>query len=263
MMAAGPGIPLKTRRDLDRMRVAARHVAEILLELRALAAPGVTTEEIDARAARCIADRGVKSSFKGYGPHGLPKYPAVICLSVNDEIVHGIPGPRVLQEGDILGLDFGVEYEGFHGDSAVTVPIGRVDGKAMALLDATREALYAGIEQMVPGRRLSDIGHAVQVRAESAGYSVVRQFVGHGIGRHLHEPPQIPNFGEPGRGPRLQPGMVFAIEPMVNAGGPDVRMLDDEWTAVTADGSLSAHFEHTVVVTDHGPEILTRVPGSH
>jgi methionyl aminopeptidase len=263
MMAHGPGIPLKTRRDLEKMREAARHVAEILLELRELALPGVTTAEIDARAAHCIEERGVKSSFKGYGPHGLPKYPAVICLSVNDEIVHGIPGPRVLQEGDILGLDFGVEYEGFHGDSAVTVPIGRVDGKAQALLETTREALYAGIEQMVPGKRLSDIGHAVQVRAESAGYSVVRQFVGHGIGRALHEPPQIPNFGEPGRGPRLQPGMVFAIEPMVNAGGPDVRMLDDEWTAVTADGSLSAHFEHTVVVTDHGPEILTRVPGSH
>ncbi|MCJ7796788.1 MAG: type I methionyl aminopeptidase, partial [Thermoleophilia bacterium] len=210
-----------------------------------------------------IEERGVESSFLGYGPHGLPKYPAVICVSVNEEIVHGIPGPRVLQDGDIVGLDFGVSVSGWHGDSAVTVPVGRLDGKAAKLLEITREALYKGIEQMVPAKRLSDIGHAVQTHAERAGFSVVRQFVGHGIGRRLHEPPQIPNFGEPGRGPRLLPGMVFAIEPMVNVGGPDVKMLEDEWTAVTADGSLSAHFEHTILITENGPEILTRVPGSH
>jgi methionyl aminopeptidase len=245
------------------MREAARHVGEILVSVRERAKPGVTTGELGEIARREIEERGVESSFLGYGPHGLPKYPAAICISVNEEIVHGIPGSRVLQEGDLVGLDFGVSVNGWHGDSAVTVAIGRVDGKAAKLLEVTREALYLGIEQMVPGKRLSDIGHAVQAHAERAGFSVVRQFVGHGIGRKLHETPQIPNFGEPGKGPRLLPGMVFAIEPMVNVGGPDVRVLDDEWTAVTADGSLSAHFEHTILITDDGPEILTRVPGSH
>lgn len=259
-------IATKTRRELEKMRVAARHVAEILVELKAFAAPGVTTGEIDDLARKRIAERKVESSFLGYGPHGLPGYPGVICLSVNEEIVHGIPGPRELKEGDILGLDFGVAYEGWHGDSAVTIPIGPAQGLSETtrrLLDATREALYAGIEQMRPGHRLSDIGHAVQARAERDGFSVVRQFVGHGIGRKLHEAPQIPNFGEAGRGPRLLPGMVFAIEPMVTAGGPDVEILEDEWTAVTADGSLAAHFEHTILITDEGPEVLTRVPGSH
>jgi methionyl aminopeptidase len=263
MMASAGNIGIKTRRDIAIMRDAARHVAEILLEVRERAKPGVTTGELGELARHAIEERGVQSSFLGYGPHGLPKYPAVICISVNEEIVHGIPGPRVLQEGDIVGLDFGVSVSGWHGDSAVTVPVGRVDGKAAKLLETTREALYKGIEQMVPGKRLSDIGHAVQTHAEREGFSVVRQFVGHGIGRRLHEPPQIPNFGEPGKGPRLLPGMVFAIEPMVNVGGPDVKMLEDEWTAVTADASLSAHFEHTILITDDGPEILTRVPGSH
>jgi len=259
-------IPTKSRRELEKMRVASRHVAEILVELKAFAAPGVTTGEIDALARKRIGERKVESSFLGYGPHGLPGYPGVICLSVNEEIVHGIPGPRELEEGDILGLDFGVAYEGWHGDSAVSIPIGpsqALSETTSRLLETTRESLYAGIEQMRPGHRLSDIGHAVQERAERDGFSVVRQFVGHGIGRKLHEAPQIPNFGESGRGPRLLPGMVFAIEPMVNVGSPDVRMLDDQWTAVTADGSLSAHFEHTVLITEHGPEILTRVPGSH
>ncbi|HVP29019.1 MAG TPA: type I methionyl aminopeptidase [Myxococcota bacterium] len=261
-----PSIPTKTRRELERMREAARHVGEILVELKAFAAPGVTTGEIDALARKRIRERKVESSFLGYGPHGLPGYPGVICLSVNEEIVHGIPGRRELKEGDILGLDFGVSFEGWHGDSAVTIAIGPAESlapTARRLLEATREALYAGIEQMRAGHRLSDIGHAVQQRAERDGFSVVRQFVGHGIGRRLHEAPQIPNFGEPGRGPRLLPGMVFAIEPMVNVGGADVRMLEDQWTAVTADGSLSAHFEHTVLITDQGPEILTQVPGSH
>jgi methionyl aminopeptidase len=238
-------------------------VAEILIELRELAKPGVTTAELDAAAARSIARRGVGSSFLGYGPHGLPPYPASVCISVNDEIVHGIPGPRELRDGDILSLDFGVHVGGYHGDSAVTVPIGQVSPEALALLEATRASLYCGIEQMVAGNRISDIGHAVQKRAESAGYSVVRQFVGHGVGALLHEPPQIPNYGAPGRGARMRPGMVFAIEPMVCMGRAEVRMLDDEWTAVTADGSLSAHFEHTVLITDAEPEILTRIPGSH
>jgi methionyl aminopeptidase len=169
----------------------------------------------------------------------------------------------VLEEGDIVSLDFGVSVDGFHGDSAVTVPVGRVSERAQRLLDVTREALWCGIEAMRPGRRLSDIGHAVQSRVEPEGFSVVRDFAGHGVGRKLHEPPWIPNFGAEGRGPRLLPGMVFAIEPMVNAGGPHVRVLDDEWTAVTADGSLSAHFEHTILITEEGPDVLTRVPGSH
>jgi len=263
MMASSGSIGIKSRRDLAHMREAARHVAEILLAVRGRVKPGVTTFELGEVARHEIEERGVLSSFLGYGPQGLPQYPAVICISVNDEIVHGIPGPRILQEGDIVGLDFGVCVAGWHGDSAVTVPVGRVDGKAAKLLETTREALYRGIEQMVPGKRLSDIGHAVQTHAERAGFSVVRQFVGHGIGRKLHEAPQIPNFGEPGKGPRLLPGMVFAIEPMVNVGGADVKLLDDEWTAVTADGSLSAHFEHTILITENGPEILTRVPGSH
>jgi methionyl aminopeptidase len=263
VMAFGEAIRIKTRREIDLMRVAARHVGEILLELRELARPGITTGELDEHARGAIRKRGVTSSFLGYGPHGLPRYPAVLCVSVNEEVVHGIPGERELKEGDLLSLDFGVIHDGYHGDSAVTVPIGTVSSEVRRLLDATRESLERGIEQMRPGRRLSDIGHAVQVRAESEGFSVVRQFVGHGIGRELHEPPQIPNYGPGGRGPRLKPGMVFAIEPMVTAGGAEVRILDDQWTAVTADGSLAAHFEHTILITEEGPEVLTRVPGSH
>ncbi len=263
MMAYGEKITVKTRRELEWMREAARHVAEILLELREMAKPGVTTGELNSTAEASIERRGVGSSFKGYRPHGLPKYPAAVCISVNDEIVHGIPGGRELLDGDLLSLDFGVHVHGYHGDSAVTVPIGSVGDGERSLMETTRASLYCGIEQMLPGNRVSDIGHAVQQRAEAAGYSVVKQFVGHGIGQALHEPPQIPNFGEPGRGARLKPGMVFAIEPMVCVGGADVRMLDDEWTAVTADGSLSAHFEHTVLVTKNGPEILTQMPGSH
>jgi methionyl aminopeptidase len=262
-MAFSEAIRIKTRREVEAMRAAGRHVAEILLELRELAKPGVTTGELDEHARRAIRKRGVESSFLGYGPHGLPPYPAVLCVSVNDEIVHGIPGRRELKEGDVLSLDFGVSFEGYHGDSAVTVPVGSWDEEAERLVDTTRRALDDGIDKMVPGNRLSDIGHAVQARAEGEGFSVVRQFVGHGIGREMHEPPQIPNFGPPGRGPRLKAGMVFAIEPMITAGGPDVRMLDDDWTAVTADGSLAAHFEHTILVTESGPEVLTRVPGSH
>jgi methionyl aminopeptidase len=262
-MNYGGHIPIKSRHEVELMRVASRHVAEILLEVRAMARPGVATAELERVAASSIERRGVISSFKGYGPHGLPPYPAVMCMSVNEEIVHGIPGSRELEDGDILGLDFGVIYHGFHGDSAVTIPIGKISEEAERLLDATRRSLYQGIAQMRPGNRLSDIGHAVQQEAEGLGYAVVKDFVGHGIGRSLHEPPQIPNFGSPGRGPRLRAGMVFAIEPMVNIGSSGVRMLDDEWTAVTDDGSLSAHFEHTILITEEGPEVLTRVEGSH
>lgn len=262
-MSYGEKIPIRTRREIDAMSRAGRHVGEILLELREMAVPGVKTSEFDGAAANEIKKRGLTSSFVGYGPGGLPPYPATICVSVNEEIVHGIPGSRELKKGDILSLDFGIICDGFHGDSALTIPIGTVDEAAESLIQTTLDSLNLGIEQMLPGSRLSDIGHAVQNRAEGAGYSVVRQFVGHGIGRNLHEPPQIPNYGRPGRGPRLRAGMVFAIEPMVNIGTEKVRMLEDEWTAVTEDGELSAHFEHTVLITDDGPEVLTRVEGSH
>jgi methionyl aminopeptidase len=262
-MAFGERIPIKTRSEIEKMREANRHVAEILLELRDLVKPGVTTRELDQYAEKAIAKRGVESSFKGYDPHGLPKYPAVLCVSVNDEIVHGIPADRELETGDIVSLDFGVSVDGFHGDSAVTVAVGEIDDDTQNLLDVTADSLCLAIEAMIPGNRLSDIGHVVQERAESEGYSVVREFAGHGIGRKLHEPPWIPNYGAPNRGPRLMNGMVFAIEPMVNVGKSKVRVLDDEWTAVTADGSLSAHFEHTILVSEDGPDVLTRIAGSH
>lgn len=262
-MSYGNRIETKSRRQIEAMREAGRHVAEILLRLREVARPGVTTAELDRVAKDEIAKRPVKSSFLGYSPGGLPPYPGVVCASVNEEVVHGIPGSRELKEGDILSVDFGVECGGFHGDSALTIPIGEVADDARRLMDATQASLDDAVEQMVPGNRLSDIGHAVQQRAEGAGYSVVRQFVGHGIGREMHEPPQVPNYGLPNRGPRLLSGMVLAVEPMVNAGKHNVRVLEDEWTAVTADGELSAHFEHTILVTEDGPEVLTRIAGSH
>jgi methionyl aminopeptidase len=256
-------IQIKTRREIEKMREVGRHTAEILLMLREEAKEGVTTGELNEHAARELKKRGLASPFLNYAPGGVPPYPAVLCTSINDEIVHGIPGNRVLKDGDILSLDFGVESGGWHGDSALTIAIGEIPETTRQLLEATHKSLYDGVERMMAGKRLSDIGNAVQKTAEGAGYSVVRQFVGHGIGRQMHEPPQIPNYGRPGRGPRLLPGMVFAIEPMVNVGTERVRMLEDEWTAVTADGELSAHFEHTVLITDHGPEVLTRVEGSH
>lgn len=262
-MAFSERIAIKSRREIEKMREVGRYTAEILLELREHARPGVTTGELDEIAARGLEKRGLNSPFLGYAPGGVAPYPAVLCASVNDEIVHGIPGPRELREGDIISLDFGVEHGGWHGDSAVTIPIGDVDPEARKLMATTQESMELGIAQMVPGNRLSDIGHAVEVRALQEGYGVVRQFVGHGIGRQMHEPPQVPNYGRPGRGPRLRAGMVFAIEPMVNVGSEKVRVLDDEWTAVTADGKRSAHFEHTVLITDDGPEVLTRIAGSH
>lgn len=262
-MALSSSIAVRTRNEIAKMREAGRHVAEILLELRNAAIAGTTTGELDALARRLIKKRGVDSSFLGYGPYGLPQYPAVVCTSVNSEIVHGIPGTCELKEGDILSIDFGVICDGFHGDSATTVAVGEIGEESKRLLEVTARSLDDAIEMMVPGNRLSDIGHAVQERAEGAGFSVVKQFVGHGIGRELHEAPQIPNYGPKGRGPRLKPGMVFAIEPMVNVGGDEVRILDDQWTAVTADASLSAHFEHTILIGEEGPEVLTRIPGSH
>ncbi len=262
-MSLGERIAIKSRREIELMREIGRFTAEILLELRERAQPGVTTGQLDQIAAKALEKRGLNSPFLGYAPGGVTPYPAVLCTSVNEEIVHGIPGSRELREGDIISLDFGVETRGWHGDSAVTIAIGEVDSEAKHLIDTTRDALDKAIERMVPGDRLSDIGHAVQSRAEQEGYGVVRQFVGHGIGREMHEPPQVPNYGRPGRGPRLRAGMVFAIEPMVNIGSEKVRVLKDEWTAVTADGSLSAHFEHTVLITESGPEVLTRIEGSH
>jgi methionyl aminopeptidase len=206
-------------------------------------------------AEEFIWSRGGRPAFKGYR-----SYPKTLCASVNDQVVHGIPSKRVLKEGDIVGLDLGAIVDGFYGDSAVTVPVGTIDAKTAELLRVTEEALYAGIEQAVVGNRLSDISHAVQQRAESGGFSVVTDFVGHGIGRQLHEEPQVPNYGNPGQGPRLQVGMVLAIEPMVNMGKSDVRVLDDQWTAVTKDGSLSAHFEHTIAIQPNGPaRILTKL----
>ncbi len=256
-------IQLKSESELERMRVAGRHVGDILVWLRGLVEPGITTGEIGRAAASQIEERKLGSSFLGYGLRGAPPYPAVICTSVNEEIVHGIPGPRELREGDVLKLDFGVIFECFHGDSAVSIPVGEIDEQAQALLETTRRALYAGIEQMREGNRLGDVSSAIQSVAEGEGYSVVRDFVGHGIGRSLHEPPQVPNFGPPGRGPRLRVGMVLALEPMVNLGEAGVEVLEDGWTATTIDAKLSSHFEHTVAVTSDGPEILTQVSGSH
>ena len=260
MTSLGQRIPIKTRREIALMREAGRHVAEILEELARLVAPGITTQELDRFAEKKIEERGIVSSFKGYGPYGLPPYPGVLCVSVNDEIVHGIPGQRTIEDGDVVSIDFGVSVDGFHGDSAITVAVGEVAPAWRELVDVTRESLEHAIAQMRAGRRLSDIGHAVQAHVEAHGFSVVRDFAGHGIGRRMHESPWIPNYGAPGRGPRLVPGMVFAIEPMVNLGAPGVRILDDEWTAVTVDGAPSAHFEHTVLVTEGEPEVLTRVP---
>jgi methionyl aminopeptidase len=248
-------IILKTPEEVAVMAKASRVVAETLEVLKRAVRPGVTTEELDRLAESEIRSRGALPAFKGYR-----NYPKTLCASVNEQVVHGIPSKRVLKEGDIIGLDLGAIVGGFYGDSAVTVGVGTIDEKAAELVRVTEEALFLGIEQAVVGHRLSDISHAIQRRVESAGYSVVTEFVGHGIGRQLHEEPQVPNYGRPGQGPRLQPGMVLAIEPMVNMGGSGVRVLDDRWTAVTADGSWSAHFEHTIAIQPEGAaQILSRL----
>lgn len=236
------------------MRAAGRIVAEILAQLESMVAPGVTTLELDRHAEQECQRRGAKPAFKGYGG-----FPYAICASPNDRVVHGFPDHRPLADGDILSVDFGVLYRGYYGDAAITVPVGSIDDATARLVEATRESLARAIEKAVPGGRLSDISHAVQSWVEPRGFSVVREFVGHGIGRQLHEAPQLPNFGNPGHGPRLKAGMTLAIEPMINAGSAGVKVLEDGWTAVTQDGKRSAHFEHTVAITDHGPEILTRV----
>lgn len=252
-------IELKTDAEIERMRRPARITAEILAALREKARPGTTTADLDREAERLIARAGARSAFKNYRV-GSAVFPAVLCASVNDEIVHGIPSDRrPLAEGDILGLDFGVEVDGYFADSAITVPIGKVDDESARLISATEESMARGIEEAREGARLGDIGSAVQEQAEGAGFSVVRDFVGHGIGRALHEDPQVPNFGKKGRGRTITAGMVLAIEPMVNAGSAGVKVDGDGWTARTADGRRSAHFEHTVAITRRGPEILTRI----
>jgi methionyl aminopeptidase len=252
-------ILLKTTEEIALMRQANRIVAEILEALAAAVRPGVTTDDLDRMAEKLIYEKGAQPAFKGYAPRGVV-YPKCLCVSINDEIVHGIPSGRKLKAGDIVSLDFGVVYRGFFGDSARTVAVDRVPERAERLMKVTREALYAGIEQARPGNRLGDISRAVQEVAERAGYAVVEEFAGHGIGRSLHEDPQVPNYFRRGMpNPRLQEGMVLAIEPMVNEGGAELRILDDGWTAVTADGRLSAHFEHSVAITGSGPQILSEV----
>jgi methionyl aminopeptidase len=245
-------IVCRSKSEIDKLRRVNQLVATILAALRRMAVPGVTTQDLDAFAEAQVRAAGAEPAFKGY--HG---YPATVCVSVNEQVVHGIPSSRKLIEGDVLSIDMGAKLDGFYGDCAVTVPVGRVRADAERLLRVTNEALFLGIEAVRPGARVSDIGAAVQAHVEANGFSVVREFVGHGIGTALHEEPQIANYGPGGRGPRLAEGMVLAIEPMVNAGKPGVKVLSDGWTAVTKDKSLSAHFEHTVAVTSGEPWILT------
>ncbi|OGP70935.1 MAG: type I methionyl aminopeptidase [Deltaproteobacteria bacterium RBG_13_58_19] len=247
-------IHLKSRQEIAQMEVANRIVAEILAEIKEKIRPGVETRELDEVAEAGCRRHKVKPAFKGYRG-----YPASLCVSVNEEVVHGIPGGRRLKEGDLVSLDFGVQYNGFYGDAALTVPVGEVSPQAQLLLQATEESLYAAIDQMRVGGRLSNLSHAAQAAVEKHGFAVIRQFVGHGIGRSLHEDPQLPNFGLPGRGPVMRPGLTLAIEPMTSAGSWQVRILADGWTAVTEDGSLSAHFEHTVALTETGVLILSRL----
>jgi methionyl aminopeptidase len=242
----------KSADELEIMREAGRITALALRVVGEAVGPGVTTGELDAIAEAAIRDAGAQPAFKGY--HG---FPATLCTSIDGEVVHGIPGPRRLLEGQILSVDCGAIVDGYYGDSAMTFAVGAVSAEARRLMDATQAALAAGIERCVPGNRLHDISAAVQAVAEGAGFSVVREYVGHGIGRSMHEDPQVPNYGRAGSGPVLTPGMVLAIEPMVNAGAAAVHALPDGWTVVTDDGSLSAHFEHTVAVTDAGPRVLT------
>jgi len=247
-------IVLKSQAELEKMHRAGLVVWEVLTMLRAMVRPGLSTMDLEEAAERRTAERGARAAFKGYRG-----YPSVLCTSINNEVVHGIPSrERVLREGDILSIDYGAEVDGYFADAAVTVPVGKISPGLERLLATTREALDRAIEKMRPGNRLGDISAAVQTWVEGRGYSVVRDLVGHGIGTRMHEEPQLPNYGTPGHGAQVEPGLVLAIEPMVNAGRPDVHTLEDQWTAVTSDGSYSAHFEHTVAATRDGPWILTR-----
>jgi len=245
-------IILKTDKEIEQLRMSNQIVAGVLKELKRVIKPGITTRELNHIAEQSIKSQGAIPAFKGYRG-----FPASLCTSINEQIVHGIPNERRLKEGDIISLDLGANINGFYGDAAITIPVGEIGNKAKELLKVTQEALYKGIEKAVVGNRLSDISQSIQNWVESHGFSIVRDFVGHGIGRSLHEEPQIPNFGIPIPNPRLQEGMVFALEPMVNEGSYEVRILPDGWTAVTSDGKLSAHFEHTIAITSSGPIILS------
>lgn len=245
-------IIIKSHREIEQLRKSNAIVGEVLRELRKMIAPGVTTEELDRRAEEIILSKGAIPAFKGYR-----NYPATLCVSINEEVVHGIPGSRKLKEGDIVSIDVGVNLSGYFGDAAITFPVGEIDRGARRLLETTEKALHIGIGMARVGNRLHDISHAIQQWVEANGFSVVREYVGHGIGRSLHEEPQIPNFGSPGQGPRLERGMVLALEPMVNEGTYEVKLLPDGWTVVTADGKRSAHFEHTITITDGQAEILS------
>ena len=247
-------IVLKSDDEIKRMAESCRIVAEALEGMKDNIAPGIATKDLDEFAESFILSKGARPAFKGYRG-----YPATVCTSINEQVVHGIPSSTKLKSGDIISLDIGVCYKGFYGDAALTLPVGSVENQAGELLSVTKKALETGLEKSVAGNRLSDVSFAIQEYVESEGFSVVRNFVGHGIGRELHEEPQIPNFGKPGEGPRLLPGMTLAIEPMVNAGNWEVVILNDGWTAVTKDKSLSAHFEHTVAITKNGLEILTKL----
>lgn len=242
----------KAPREIDIMRKAGQIVARTHKELQAHIRPGITTGQLDAIAERYIRSQGATPSFKGYNG-----FTGSICASVNEELVHGIPGDRALQDGDIISIDIGAEYNGYHGDSAWTYPVGTISEETKRLLDVTEESLYKGLERAKAGVHLTDISHAIQSHVEAANFSVVREYVGHGVGQNLHEDPQIPHYGPPGKGPRLKTGMTLAIEPMVNVGKRYVRTLSDNWTVVTVDGSMCAHFEHTIAITDDGYEILT------
>ena len=246
-------IVLKTEQEIGYMRAAGRIVAQTLELIKNTISPGITTQELDHIAEQFIRRAGGVPAFKGYCG-----FPASICSSINEQVVHGIPGPRQLKDGDVISIDIGVKLSRYYGDAAITVPVGEVDAEILKLLSVTEQALNKGIEQAIKGNRLSDISHAVQLHAEAFGYGVVRDYVGHGIGQRMHEDPQIPNYGPPGRGPLLKSGMTLAIEPMINCGSPDVEVLSDDWTVVTVDRKVSAHFEHTVAITDGEPEILTR-----
>lgn len=245
-------IVLKSAKELQRMREAGRIVARVHQEIKEIIRPGVTTKRIDQLAEQVIRKHGATPSFKGYNG-----FPGSVCVSVNEELVHGIPGDRQLQEGDIISVDIGACYQGYHGDSAWTYPVGRVSAEAERLLHVTEASLYKGLAAAEPGARIGDISHAIQTLVEAEGFSIVQEYVGHGIGQSLHEDPKVPNYGPAGRGLRLKPGLTLAVEPMVNLGSRYVRTLDDGWTVVTQDGALCAHFEHTIAITDNGHEILT------
>jgi methionyl aminopeptidase len=252
-------ITLKSAAEINKMRRAARIVAEVLEGMREWVAPGVTTAELDGLAEAVIRKRNAIPSFKGYPPGSARPFPANVCTSINAELVHGIPGPRVLQEGDIISIDVGAILDGYHGDAAITLPVGQISPEAQRLLEVTEGALFAGIAAARVGNRSGDISAAIQSHVEGRGYNVVREYTGHGIGRQMHEDPQVPNYGSPGQGVRLRKRMTVALEPMVLAGDSCVRVLDDHWTVVSCDGELTAHFEHTIAIADGDAQILSRL----